>query len=113
MTGGLGIWPASYAVTAETSSLQLRAKSQGIAWFSNGITSGIFSIILPYIYNPDEGNLGGKTGFVMAGFTIVAVVVTWLWVPEMKGRSHLEIDQMFELGLPTRAFKKWRPNQVD
>lgn len=112
MVCGLGIWPASHVVAAETSSLQLRAKSQGIGWFVSGIASGVFSIILPYIYNADKGNLGAKTGFVMAGIAAVGVVATWLAVPEMKGRSPMEIDRMFALRLPTRSFKTWRSDVV-
>jgi hypothetical protein len=108
MVCGLGIWPASHVVAAETSSLQLRAKSQGIGWFVSGIASGVFSIILPYIYNADKGNLRAKTGFVMAGFAAVGMVATWLAVPEMKGRSPMEIDRMFALKLPTRSFEQWR-----
>ncbi|OKP05948.1 Maltose permease MAL61 [Penicillium subrubescens] len=112
MVCGLGIWPASHVVAAETSSLQLRAKSQGIGWFVSGIASGVFSIILPYIYNADKGNLRAKTGFVMAGFAAVGMVATWLTVPEMKGRSPMEIDRMFALKLPTRSFKQWRSDVV-
>lgn len=112
MVCGLGIWPASHVVAAETSSLQLRAKSQGIGWFVSGIASGVFSIILPYIYNADKGNLRAKTGFVMAGFAAFGMVATWLSVPEMKGRSPMEIDRMFALKLPTRSFKQWRSDVV-
>lgn len=112
MICGLGIWPASHVVAAETSSLQLRAKAQGIGWFSSGVMTGVFSVILPYIYNADEGNLKAKTGFVMAGFAAVAVVTSWLFVPEMKDRSAMEIDRMFALKLPTRAFKRWTSDVV-
>ncbi|KAJ5151623.1 hypothetical protein N7492_009918 [Penicillium capsulatum] len=109
---GLGIWPASYVVAAETSSLQLRAKTQGIGWFINGVMTGAFAIFLPYIFNVDQGNLKAKTGFVMAGFAGIAMILTWLWVPEMKGRSSIEIDRMFAMRLPTRAFKKWKSDVV-
>lgn len=80
MVCGMGIWPAPHVVAAETSSLQLRAKSQGIGWLVSGIASGVFSIILPYIYNADKGNLRAETGFVMAGFAAVGVLATWLTV---------------------------------
>ncbi|CAG8248154.1 unnamed protein product [Penicillium nalgiovense] len=107
MVSGLGSWPASHVVAAEASSLQLRAKTQGIGWFTSGIGTAVFAIILPYIYNIDQGNLRAKTGFVMAGFAAVAVIVVWLAIPEMKGRTPMEIDRMFSLRLRTRAFKYW------
>ncbi|KAJ5118299.1 Major facilitator superfamily domain general substrate transporter [Penicillium atrosanguineum] len=112
MICGLGIWPASHVIAAETSSLQLRAKTQGIGWFVSGVAQGVFSISLPYIYNLDAGNLKAKTGFVMAGFAAIAIVATWIWVPEMKGRSPMEIDRMFSLSLKTRDFKNWRSDVV-
>ncbi|KAJ6022778.1 uncharacterized protein N7446_013130 [Penicillium canescens] len=107
MVSGLGTWPAAHVVASETSSLQLRAKAQGIGWFTSGVGTGVFAIILPYIYNADEGNLRAKTGFVMAGFAAVGIIISWLTVPEMKGRTPMEIDRMFALKLPTRAFKRW------
>lgn len=112
MVCGMGIWPASHVVAAETSSLQLRAKTQGIGWFISGVATGVFSIILPYIYNADKGNLRAKTGFVMAGLAAVGIIGTWWSVPEMKGRSPMEIDRMFALKLPTRAFKHWNGDVV-
>ncbi|KXG48549.1 Major facilitator superfamily domain, general substrate transporter [Penicillium griseofulvum] len=108
MVSGLGSWPASHVVAAEASSLQLRAKTQGIGWFTSGFGTAVFAIILPYIYNADQGNLRAKTGFVMAGFAAVAVGVVWFCIPEMKGRTAMEIDRMFSLRLRTRAFKGWQ-----
>ena len=112
MVCGLGIWPASHVVAAETSSLQLRAKTQGIGWFTSGIATGVFSIILPYIYNADEGDLKAKTGFFLAAVAAIAVVLTWLFIPEMKGRSPMDIDRMFSLKLDTRKFKDWNSGMV-
>ncbi|KAJ5691844.1 hypothetical protein N7462_001267 [Penicillium macrosclerotiorum] len=112
MVCGLGIWPAAHVVAAEASSLQLRAKSQGIGWFVSGVATGVFSIILPYIYNADKGDLRAKIGFVMAGFAAVGIVGTWISVPEMKGRSPLEIDRMFALGLSTREFRNWKSDVI-
>ncbi|KAJ5583188.1 hypothetical protein N7535_001808 [Penicillium sp. DV-2018c] len=112
MISGLGSWPASHVVAAEASSLQLRAKSQGIGWFTSGVGTAVFAVILPYIYNSDEGNLRAKTGFVMAGFAALAFGLVWLYIPEMKGRTAMEIDRMFGLKLRTRAFKGWTSDAI-
>ncbi|KAL4918327.1 general substrate transporter [Aspergillus aurantiobrunneus] len=95
---GLTTWPASYAFGAEASSLHLRAKSQGLGWLVNCLSNGILGLVLPYIFNDDEGALGAKTGFIYAGFCILALGVTWKIVPEMKDKSAMEIDWMFEYG---------------
>lgn len=104
----LGAWPASYAVAGETSSLRLRAKTQGLGILFHNLANIIFNLILPYIYNPDSGDLRAMTGFVYAGFCVLAVAGTWFWVPEMKGRSVGEIDAMFELRIRTRDFVRTR-----
>lgn len=104
----LGAWPASYAIAGETSSLRLRAKTQGLGILFHNLANIIFNLVLPYIYNPDSGNLRAMTGFVYAGFCVIAVAGTWFWVPEMKGRSVGEIDAMFELRIRTRDFVRTR-----
>jgi hypothetical protein len=104
---GIGVWPASFAISAETSSLQLRAKTQGIGWFISALTSTVSGLCLPYVFNPDQGNLRGKTGYTYAASCVVGVVVTYFVVPEMKGRSVNEIDRMFEEGVSARDFRKW------
>ena len=104
---GIGVWPASYVVGGEASALHLRAKTQGVGWFAGGLATGVFSIVLPYIFNADQGNLRAKTGFVFAGLCLIGVVVSWFTVPEMKGRTAMEIDRMFELKLKAKAFKGW------
>lgn len=104
---GLGCWPASYAITGEASTLSLRAKTQGIAVLVHNLFNIIFNLILPYIYNPDSGDLRAKTGFVYAGFTFVALAGSWFIIPEMKGRSVDDLDRMFEMEISTRQFRKW------
>ena len=105
---GVGVWPASFAISAETSSLQLRARSQGIGWFFSALGTTVAGLALPYVFNPDQGNLRGKTGFTYAASCLIGAAVSWYLIPEMKGRSVMEIDRMFEEMLPARAFKSWR-----
>ena len=105
---GVGAWPAGYAIMGETSALRLRARSQAVGGVAQQASSILMSFVLPYIFNLDAGALKAKTGFVFAGLCAVATAVAWLCIPEMKGRSIDEIDQMFRLGLRARDFKKWR-----
>ncbi|KAJ4355805.1 uncharacterized protein N0V89_003826 [Didymosphaeria variabile] len=109
---GVGVWPASFAVAAETSSLQLRAKTQGMGWAVNAFSVAASGIALPYIFNPDAGNLRGKVGFTYVATCVLGVLISWLLVPEMKGRTVAEIDRMFELGLGTRGFRSFRDDRV-
>ncbi|KAJ5664652.1 hypothetical protein N7462_011465 [Penicillium macrosclerotiorum] len=110
---GLGAWPASFAVAGEASSLRLRAKTQGIGVLCYMLANVVFNLVLPYIYNTDAGDLKGKTGFVYAGLCLFALVVTWLIIPEMKGRTAVEIDKMFEIDLSCRKFKGWADETIN
>jgi MFS family permease len=98
-----GAWPV---VSGETSTLRLRAKSQGIAWISNAFFSWLFNFVVPYMFTPDEGDLGGKAGFIFAGLSFAGFVLIWFEIPEMKNRTATELDEMFEQKLATRKFKK-------
>ena len=101
---GCGAWPASVVVASETSSLQLRGFTQAIGWLSQGVFAGTLSIVLPYIFNSDQGDLRGKTGFIFAALSAFACLICWLYVPEMKGLTAEEIDERFEMSLPARQF---------
>ncbi|KAJ2978407.1 hypothetical protein NQ176_g3833 [Zarea fungicola] len=107
---GMGVWPAAYAVMGEVSSLQMRSKTQAIGGVVQQGSSTVVSVILPYLFNPDAGNLGAKTGFLYVGTCILAIVLTWFVLPEMKGRTAMEIDQMFNQNIATRRFSSWQPD---
>jgi MFS transporter, SP family, general alpha glucoside:H+ symporter len=105
---GLGVWPASYAIRSETSALRLRSKSLGIAGLCDSVSSIVLNLVLPYVFNPDAGDLRAKTGFVFMALCALLAVGVWWGVPELKGRSVAEADEMFGLGLGARKFKGWR-----
>lgn len=51
---------------------------------AQALVSEIFAIVLPCVFNPDQGNLGDKTGFVFAALCTLSVVLVWAYVPQMK-----------------------------
>jgi len=105
---GLGCWPASYAVLGETSSLRLRSKTMSLGSLMNNLTGILANFVLPFLYNPDAFDLGAKTGFVFAGLSLIGAAFTYFFVPELKGRSPLEIDHFFEKGVNSIGSSKWR-----
>jgi hypothetical protein len=105
VTAGLGVWPASYIVRSETSSLRLRSKTSGLGWLFGGIMRCAAGFGIPYLYNSDAANLGAKTGFVFFGTSLIGVVITWFLVPELKGLSTTEIDRLFEKKSSVRSWE--------
>ena len=93
---GVGCWPASFVVAAETSSLTLRSKTSGVGWLLGGIIQGGFGLGTPYLYNPDAANLGAKSAFIFFATSFGAILTTYFFIPELKGLSAVEIDRVFE-----------------
>lgn len=44
----------------------------------------------------------GKVGFVFGGLAAIATVGSWLFIPELKGRTNREIDMLFAARVPPR-----------
>ena len=102
---GLGVGSVYPVVAAETSNLHLRAKTQALGFTVQFIVSWAFQYAVPYMYSTDEGNLGGKVGFIFAGLSGFALAVVFLEIPDMKGLSVEEIDERFENKVLTRSFQ--------
>ncbi|KAL1593174.1 hypothetical protein SLS60_010782 [Paraconiothyrium brasiliense] len=110
---GLGCWPASYAIMGETSSIRLRSRSQALGSLSGSLTTILMNTVLPYFYNPDALNLGAKTGFLLTALAGIGALLTYFFVPELKGRSALEIDHLFAKKVRSIGSTKWRDAEVE
>jgi hypothetical protein len=99
---------SSLAVAGEVSASRLRAKSQGIAFGFQAITSTVWVTVLPYMFNKDEGNMGGHIGWVFFGMTVLMMVAVYFDVPGTKGRTFHELDIMFEKKIPARHFEVYK-----
>ncbi|KAG5778318.1 hypothetical protein H9Q73_008018 [Fusarium xylarioides] len=104
----IGSGPVIPIIASETSSVRLRAKANAVGFICNSFVSWVFNFCVPYIFNSDEGNLGGKTGLIFAALSVIAWVIFWFDLPEMKNRSYLELDEMFENKVKTRQFRKYQ-----
>ncbi|KAH6959774.1 general substrate transporter [Ilyonectria sp. MPI-CAGE-AT-0026] len=104
----LGAGPVIPIIVAETSTVRLRAKANALGFIFNGLASCAFNLFVPYMFNSDEGNLGGKAGLFFAGLCIIACLVLFFELPEMKDRTYLQLDEMFENKVKTRAFRKYK-----
>jgi hypothetical protein len=91
-------------VAGETSALRLRSKSQGVGFFTQGVSKCVFGFCTPYLYNLDAAALGAQTGFVVRGTALAGLVLSWFFLLELKGRTAAEIDKLFEAGISARTF---------
>ena len=86
----------AFAILGEVSSTVLRAPTIAIATATQAAFGTLFNSVIPYMINPDEGNLKGKVGFIFGGLSAGASIWAFLFVPELRGRRFDEIDYMFQ-----------------
>jgi MFS transporter, SP family, sugar:H+ symporter len=66
----------------------------------------VFSV--PYLLNKPYANLGSKVGFIYGSVAAVSLIFAYFFVPDCKGRSLEEIDELFASGIPNRKFHEYQ-----
>jgi SP family general alpha glucoside:H+ symporter-like MFS transporter len=74
----------SWTVVGELPVLKLRASTQALANITLCFFQWLMGFIFPYIFNPDSGNLQGRTAFVFGGTTLIGFLGTYFFLPETK-----------------------------
>ncbi|KAK1139964.1 hypothetical protein N8T08_011041 [Aspergillus melleus] len=105
--------PITFTIISETSSIQLRAKSVCLSRNVYNITQIIANIIEPYLINPTEANLKGKTAYFWFGTAALTTLWAYFRLPECAGRTYDELDVMFHQKVPARKFAKHQVNVYD
>lgn len=98
----LTIGPVAYAIISETSALRLRAQTVVLSRNTYNITAVWCAVLEPYLMNPTELNLQGRTAFVWAGTAAVMSVWAFLRLPECKVSSPSELTRWTRANLSTR-----------
>ncbi|KAK6444273.1 hypothetical protein ACSS6W_008045 [Trichoderma asperelloides] len=96
--------PLNYIVTTELPASRLRDKTQRVASIVNIVTNFLFSFFTPYLLNAPYADLQSKVGFIFGALAICSFLFAYFCVPEMKGRSLEDINEMFDKEVPTRQF---------
>ena len=100
------VGPQSFALAAEVSATRVRAQTISIARNAYNIINIISSTVEPYLINPTEANLKGKTAFVWFGISVLTVIWSLFRLPETKGKTYEELDILFEKRVPAWKFAK-------
>jgi sugar porter (SP) family MFS transporter len=104
---GFGQGPVLWALGTEIPSQRLRSQTVGTASGLNFVVGWAVSFFSPYFINPESLGWGPKYGYVWGGSNIVLAVWTFLYVPETKGRSLEQLDDLFEQGVAARKFSSF------
>jgi len=103
--------PGAWIVIGEIFPLPIRSRGVGLSTASNWLWNTIIAVITPYMVGEDRGNLKSSVFFVWGGLCTAAFVYAYFLVPETKGLSLEQVDQMMEQTTP-RTSSKWKPTQT-
>ncbi|KAF2211859.1 hypothetical protein CERZMDRAFT_68117 [Cercospora zeae-maydis SCOH1-5] len=100
--------PGAWILIGEIFPLPIRSRGVALSTASNWLWNTIIAVITPYMVNTDEGDLKSSVFFVWGGLCTCAFVYSWFLVPETKGLSLEQVDQMMAETSP-RTSSKWKP----
>lgn len=107
----IGWAPLCYVISSEVPTLKLRDKTYRIGILFNILFAFLVAFTLPYLLNADYANLQSKVGFVYGSFSVLALIFTYLFIPECHGKSLEEIDYCFYKKIPLTKFGSYHPGQ--
>ncbi|CAI7615387.1 unnamed protein product [Penicillium manginii] len=99
---------ASYPVATELVSSRLRAWTVGTATSLGYLLAWLVNFCTPYFINPEHLNWGARYGYIWTASNLLCVVFFYFFMPEMKGRSLEELDEIFAARIPARKFESYR-----
>ncbi|KAH7355901.1 general substrate transporter [Pyrenochaeta sp. MPI-SDFR-AT-0127] len=99
---------AGWGYIGEISSQRLRPYTAGFGAACTCVVGVVMNVLVPYMTNANEWNWGFKTGWFYAGVGFPFALGIWFLIPETKGRSAAELDELFE-----RKIKPWRFAKTD
>ncbi|KAL3488542.1 general substrate transporter [Aspergillus germanicus] len=99
------IGSAGFVALAEIATPRLRTKTAALGILLQNAIVCVLAFVIPYTFNPDKGNLGGKTAVIFAFLGILSTVYLFLCHPETAGRDYREMDELFIKQVKARDFK--------
>ncbi|CAO2658285.1 Nn.00g060080.m01.CDS01 [Neocucurbitaria sp. VM-36] len=107
----LSCGPMGYVYVAETATTRLRAKTTGVAIvFIQGMAT-VYVYIAPHMLNSPALGMS-NTVFFWSGTGALVYILVWFLVPETKGRTFAELDELFERKIPAWRFKETKVETV-
>jgi sugar porter (SP) family MFS transporter len=103
--------PGAWILIGEIFPLPIRSRGVGLSTASNWLWNTIIAVITPYMVGTDKGNMKSSVFFVWGGLCTLALIYTFLFVPETKGLSLEQVDKMMEETTP-RTSAKWKPTST-
>lgn len=104
---GIGQGPVLWAVQSETPSQRLRSQTVGMSQGLNFVFGWLCAYCTPYFINPTALNWGPKYCYIWSGSNLILAIWVFLIVPETRGRSLEQLDELFDKKISTFKFSKY------
>ncbi|RSL58916.1 hypothetical protein CEP53_005985 [Fusarium sp. AF-6] len=104
---GLGQGPVLWALQTEIPSQRLRAQTVGFSQGASFLVSWLSAYCSPYFINPEALNWGPKYCYIWAGGNLILAIFTFFFIPETRGRSLEQLDELFEKRLAAWKFQSY------
>ncbi|GAD92005.1 major facilitator superfamily protein [Paecilomyces variotii No. 5] len=102
-----GVVGLVYMVSGEIPAQNLRSHTAGLSIGTGFIFAWLTAFTAPYFINPAELNWVGKYGFIWFVSTVITMLFIVFFVPEVRGRTLEEIEEMFDKGVPAWQFQTY------
>jgi len=103
--------PAAWVLVGESFPLSIRSRGVGISTASNWFWNCVIAVITPYMVGntPGSAYLGPKVFFIWGSLCCLSLAFAYWLVPEMKGLSLEQVDQMLQEVPPWKS-ASWVPH---
>lgn len=83
-----------------------------LATFVDVLSAFIVTFSIPYLLGSPGANLKAKVGWILGGDSVLGVLFAIFFVPELKGRSLEEVDELFEAKIHAWEFKNYQTSGI-
>jgi predicted anti-sigma-YlaC factor YlaD len=106
-------WASSFSslsslMPSEMATPKLRHHTMAYTIACAQATAVISTLVVPRLTAPDAVNLGAKANLIFAGCMCCIVIFTYYFMPETKGRTFTEIDEMYDAKIPAWRWRAYR-----
>nr|SIP56041.1 putative Sugar Porter [Yarrowia galli] len=98
--------PIAFVVVSETFPLRMRSKGMAVATGGNWMINFLVSFLTPFITSA----IGFQYGYVFTACLGAAIVFVFFFIPETKGLSLEDVDELYASGVSARKSPEWVPS---
>ncbi|KXX73258.1 High-affinity glucose transporter SNF3 [Madurella mycetomatis] len=103
--------PGAWVIIDEIFPPPMRAKGVALSTVSNWLWNCIIAVITAFMVDRDKGSLGARVFYIWSSLCTCCFIYACLLVPETKGLTLEQVDQMLSKTTP-RTSAKWVPHST-